>query len=325
MEQKKTLWIIAAVGVFLLVVLGGAMFIYGPTKKASGTTVTAKLPVEKQVNNGWNQLPPSPNYNPNAMPYQNNGFNAQDVSEMVVLSENTKVYGFNTEDVDRTSSQLQPPAGNANQPLTQTIDLNALKKEYLGELQTPSNQNQNVNITVNIPDSYGKAADSYVTVQAPVSVSSEYYNQEVESKAKYTTKNTYEPAPAEKVPAPKYTEPEVNAPVKTPAPSVKTTTVTSAGSKTTTVTTSAAKPVTRFWVQVAAYSNKNTAENARSTLSEKKISSDIYTYQDAKDKLYYRVRVGPFTTKSEAEYWKAKIVEIKDFTNAGSYVTSTTD
>ena len=55
----------------------------------------------------------------------------------------------------------------------------------------------------------------------------------------------------------------------------------------------------------------------------KKINSDIYTYEDAKSKLFYRVRVGPFTTKSEAEYWQSKIVEIADFAKAGSYVTST--
>ena len=102
---------------------------------------------------------------------------------------------------------------------------------------------------------------------------------------------------------------------------------TSSGASNTSVTTkdtaSKSASVTRFWVQVAAYSNKKTAENARSVLSDKKINSDIYTYEDNKSKLFYRVRVGPFTTKSEAEYWQSKIVEISDFSKSGSYVTST--
>ena len=81
---------------------------------------------------------------------------------------------------------------------------------------------------------------------------------------------------------------------------------------------------TQFWVQVAAYSNKKGAEGARTILDDNKIPSDIFTYRDNKDKLYYRVRVGPYTTKSEAEYWRTKIVKIKEIDNANdSYVTST--
>ena len=81
---------------------------------------------------------------------------------------------------------------------------------------------------------------------------------------------------------------------------------------------------TQYWVQVAAYSNKKGAEGARTILDENKIPSDIFTYRDNNDKLYYRVRVGPYTTKSEAEYWRTKIVKIKEIDNANdSYVTST--
>ena len=89
--------------------------------------------------------------------------------------------------------------------------------------------------------------------------------------------------------------------------------------------TGATAAVTRFWVQVAAYTNKKTAENAREILSENKITSDIFTYQDNKNRLFYRVRVGPYTTKSEAEYWQAKISKISDFSKEQSFVTSTND
>ena len=34
MEQKRILWITAAVGIFLLVVLGGALIIYSPQTRA---------------------------------------------------------------------------------------------------------------------------------------------------------------------------------------------------------------------------------------------------------------------------------------------------
>ena len=90
-------------------------------------------------------------------------------------------------------------------------------------------------------------------------------------------------------------------------------------------TVEAKNVVTQYWVQVAAYSNKKGAENARTILDENKINSDIFTYKDNKDKLFYRVRVGPYTTKSEAEYWRTRIVKIDDFAKANSYVTSTTN
>ena len=85
------------------------------------------------------------------------------------------------------------------------------------------------------------------------------------------------------------------------------------------------KGVTRYWVQVASYSNKKGAENARSILDENKIPSDIFTYTDTKNNLFYRVRIGPYTTKSEAEYWKARIEQIDFFKNSKCYVTTTTD
>ena len=334
MEQKKTLWIIAAVGVFLLVVLGGGLIAFRQTK-ASVSTVTKNSPIEKKGPEGWAPAP-----EPQGLPYQNNGFTT--TNDMVVLSENTKIYGFNSESVNESKDMIQAPGYENTEapaaptvPSSQTIDLNDLRREAATGLQ-PQPSNQNINISINLPESGIKPADNYVTVQAPVSVSSEYYTQEVESK-NVSRMNPPAKAPAEAVDAPKAADKAVppaakaepkapSAPKTAAAPkAAATASKNTAAASTPKASASAAKPVTRYWVQVAAYSNKNTAENARSILTEKKITSDIYTYQDAKEKLYYRVRIGPFTTKSEAEYWKAKIGEIKDFANAGSYVTSTTD
>jgi hypothetical protein len=59
-------------------------------------------------------------------------------------------------------------------------------------------------------------------------------------------------------------------------------------------------------------------------LDENRIPADIFTYEDNKGKLFFRVRVGPYTTKSEAEYWRTRINKIDTFAKAESYVTSTT-
>lgn len=290
MEQKKTLWIIAAVGIFLLVVFGAAMFIWAPTARKA--PVIAKAPVvqtgTQYQNNGWTNNPPA------ETPVKESA--SANVQDMFVVSENTTVLGFD-----------QPAASNE----ATTIDLNALKKELSTELQAsspvaqvPASQPQNINITVNIPES-----EKQLTVQAPVMVASDYY---IQTQAPAKEHHAEVPPASANKPAAVAS----NNSKQTPVASTKTVV---------TNTTTISKTITRYWVQVAAYSNKKTAEGARTVLTEKKITSDIYTYQDAKDTLFYRVRVGPFSTKSEAEYWKSKIVEISDFKKAGSYVTSTVD
>ena len=293
MEQKKTLWIIAAVSVFLLVVVGGAMIVFNPTGGSSRRTASIN-PVEKTAqvssSSGWT----------NNTTVEPAGTSSPQVSDMFVVSENTTVLdlGQGSSSVAATDSQ------------STTIDLNALKRELAADgALAQTNPQNNINITVNLTDKENTAK----VEEPPVVLTTEYYTgkaKEAEATEKATAVKKTETAVAKATPAAS----------KSTASSSKTTTKTNPS---TSSRTAGAATVTRFWVQVAAYSNKKTAENARSVLSDKKINSDIYTYEDAKSKLFYRVRVGPFTTKSEAEYWQSKIVEISDFAKAGSYVTST--
>ncbi len=302
MEQKKTLWIIAAVSVFLLVVVGGAALIFnqnlGSTKRVASTfpvEKTTQAQAQASTSSGWTNSSVA-----------DTSTSSPTVNDMFVVSENTTVLGFNqpaqTEEAEST-----------------TIDLNALKKELAANAAV--SQPQNINITVNLSESESQAK----VEEPPVVLTSEYYvksAKEAEASEKAAAvKQTQEVAKAE----PAKTTPAATSSSSTKASSAKTSTAStsSVSTKTAATSTTKANPITRFWVQVAAYSNKKTAENARSVLSEKKINSDIYTYEDNKSKLFYRVRVGPFTTKSEAEYWQSKITEISDFAKAGSYVTST--
>ena len=78
-----------------------------------------------------------------------------------------------------------------------------------------------------------------------------------------------------------------------------------------------------FWVQAASFANKNGADAARSVLDENKIPADVFTYKDGKGKVFYRVRIGPYVTKSEAEYWRTRVGQINDFKSGESYITQT--
>lgn len=77
----------------------------------------------------------------------------------------------------------------------------------------------------------------------------------------------------------------------------------------------------KYWVQAASYTSKKTADSARATLEESRIPAEIFTFKDSKNKLFYRLRVGPYTTKSEAEYWKNRVAQIDQFKNVQSYIT----
>ena len=292
MEQRKTLWIIAAVSVFLLVVLGVALIFSQSSSRTIQTT--SIIPVEKNnYSDGWSS-PANTQQNPvKTEETIENSSDSVQVKDMFVVSENTTIFDLNQDGT--------------------TIDLNTLKSQYVSE-----------NATVPVTTTTVENKDVVVKNEA-----TEYYVGTTEPKKE----SAAVAEKTEKATSVKQTETKVSTPVittttkttttaKTSSTTTKTTSSTTASTKPAASTTTE-KPVTRYWVQVASYTNKKTAENSRAILSDSKINSDIYTYQDENGKLYYRVRVGPYTTKSEAEYWMAKIAQISDFSKAGSYVTVT--
>ena len=281
MEQKKTLWIIAAVGVFLLVVLGVPAILHYPSRNPVPAYASIS-PVEKsKPSSGWTK-PAAEVSAP------------EKVNDLVVLADNATVY----------SPNVTSPASSVSSDGATTIDLNALKNEIISETQA-SSQPQNINITVNIPETKSTEKTTEKTTVITPFAEPKAPKAEV---AKAETPKTSAPVTAKPV------KEKVTKSVSQPKPAAQTA---SPAPK-------AEPKKTQFWVQVAAYSNKKGAEGARSVLDDNKIPSDIFTYRDNKDKLYYRVRLGPYTTKSEAEYWRTKIVKIKEIDNANdSYVTST--
>ncbi len=288
MEQKKILWIIAAVGAFLLFVLGAAFIMYPKAPKVEQTVTTRTLPENKNQqkvssiteDDGWTK----------------NVEVQKDVTvkDLTVFSENTNVYGFDT-----------TPTTEENLNAGETIDLNELKNQV-----SQDSSKQDINVTVQIKDSDTKSSVTTTTENSLQKSSTEQkddYN--VEKNESDVQKSS------------------VSKITKTNTTSVKTATTSSQSKTSASSTTATAKTPTvktQYWVQVGSYSNKKTAEDARSKLEENKVPSDIFTYEDNKGKLFYRVRVGPYTTKSEAEYWRSKIVKIDEFAKAESYIASTT-
>lgn len=294
MEQKRTLWIMAAVGVFLLVVLGAALILYSPTARSSQTIATVS-PSNKQTSNGWVSLAPAENET--TIPQTK-------MPATEVLSEQTN------------EVPLQNVI-NSEEKITRVAELTVYADKATIISNNPNEMN---NVVATVPSSVPEqktAEQTHHTVinnTTTIDINPVISEKPVVTPKNELTKNTIETT------SKKVAEKPVSKPKKVTSTKATTSTTTTAK-----VTKTPAKPkVVQYWVQVTSLKSKKSAENAREVLDENKITADIFTYKDKKDQLFYRVRVGPYTTKSEAEYWQSKIAKIDTFASSSSYITSTT-
>ena len=307
MEQKRTLWIMAAVGVFLLVVLGAALILYSPTARSSQTIATVS-PSNKQTSNGWVSLAPAENET--TIPQTK-------MPATEVLSE-------------QNNEVPQQNVINSEEKITRVAELTVYADKATIISNNPNEMN---NVAAAVPSSVPEqktAEQTHHTVinnTTTIDINPVISEKPVVTPKNELTKNTIETTSkkvAEKPVVKQVAKKEVSKPVSKP----KKVTSTKATTSTTTTakkTKTPAKPkVVQYWVQVTSLKSKKSAENAREVLDENKITADIFTYKDKKDQLFYRVRVGPYTTKSEAEYWQSKIAKIDTFASSSSYITSTT-
>lgn len=298
MEQKRTLWIMAAVGVFLLVVLGAALILYSPTARSSQTIATVS-PSNKQTSNGWVSLAPAENET--TIPQTK-------MTATEVLSE-------------QNNEVPQQNVINSEEKITRVAELTVYADKATIISNNPNEMN---NVVATVPSSVPEqktAEQTHHTVinnTTTIDINPVISEKPVVTPKNELTKNTIETT-SKKV-AEKPVVKQVSKPKKVTSTKATTSTTTTAK-----VTKTPAKPkVVQYWVQVTSLKSKKSAENAREVLDENKITADIFTYKDKKDQLFYRVRVGPYTTKSEAEYWQSKIAKIDTFASSSSYITSTT-
>jgi DedD protein len=75
-----------------------------------------------------------------------------------------------------------------------------------------------------------------------------------------------------------------------------------------------------YWVQTGSFSVKARAEGVKETLASKGISS-IIENREVNGKTFFRVRVGPYTSQEEADYWLPLIKSINGFENSQVWKT----
>lgn len=309
MEQKKTLWIVAASGVFLLVVAGAALLL---SFQKTGTSQTYSNPADGWVSSA--KVPDSSIFAENNQALNSSSQTAeQDAVQPLPQSDANTIaqtgfepqnqFAQNTNQQNESSTPNENPINAKNVTVitdsalvygtgtTTTIDLNALKTNPNAVSQvTPQN--------------------TYTADQIKENNRSEKSEKPSIPQAKTESK----PKTVAKTTAVSKTLPKKETPAKTVTATAKTSSKTAKSAKTT-----AQKPVS-YWIQVGSYEAKKSADEARTSLENNKIPNEVFTYNDTKGILFYRVRVGPYTTKSEAEYWQKRIASTNEFAKVNSYI-----
>ncbi len=278
MEQKKTLWIIAASGVFLLVVLGAALLLN--SSPASVPTTAAITTIDRTPVAATNETP--------------NIYPIQTPSSENVLDANTLAF-------QKTENGI---SGEEN-PFETNASAESVSQGNAVQVDS-ANLTINTN-TTNIELKTSAAPSSNLTATSRA-------GEEALAKANGSNKNSNYVASAQN-------EKNVVATRSNSSSASNSTNAKSTQNAQKKTVSTSAPLATKYWVQAASFTNKKSADSARTELDENKIPAEVFTYKDKKDTLFYRVRVGPYTTKSEAEYWKSRIGSLDFFKDTQSYVT----
>lgn len=329
MEQKRTLWIIAAVGVFLLVVLGAALILYSPAARSKQTIANYKNETRHEPgDNGWISLAPAEEKTDSDYLNQNDFSNdfSMDKKQNEIqksVSGSGKENSANTnENAANESAKNENSSGNVTRigELTVYVDNITLNKNQSAENRTESgtilNQNDERTTTIDLTSSKSSGNKNTGIISSAdrnTKIASQTAKTESKTQGKNETQNVSQVKQKVSVAA-----------AGTNAKSAQNTQKANASSNSN--ANAAAKKVsttTQYWVQVTSLTSRKNADEAREVLGENKIPADVFTYTDSKNRLFYRVRVGPYTTKSEAEYWQTRIAKIEGFKDSQSYVAQT--
>lgn len=300
MEEKRILWISAAVGIFLLIVIGAAWILYAPHKNAD----SASILTQEQNENTWILTPQASGSALAEAPKEEVPARPAGTAPAVLPSDAAVSNEISDQANTVQSKDLTIISNNttvfAKDGVT-TIDLTASGRAPEQQaIEAPAGSENARDVKTVVPAQSGNEVRAAETVQ-PQSV---------------------KPATAGTQSA-QSTQAQKSAPSAQKAAAAKP--ANSAAKNTGKPKAAAAKTASvpdRFWVQAASFTDKENAENARSILANEKIPAEVFTYRDKNGRTFYRLRVGPYTTESEAQYWNSRIKLIEHFSSTQSYVTN---
>ena len=294
MEQKRTLWILVSAGIFLCFVFGTAFIVSNATSKKN------KSSVAKDSSAIW------------VAPYE---------STPVTSSEPVISTGLNPHVETASNDSAADPEPSATSSLDAALDHPA---EGVTTAVVPETDSSKSDSSARVADASSETSKpATTTFNLSETSSTSVSNVTAQNKAAETAMKNTEAAHQKNVVAKtldESTQKKSSASVAKAETPKKSTAPKAASSAPKAQSSSQTLP-DRYWVQAASYSSKKKADEARALLDENKIQCEVFTY-DASGTLYYRVRVGPYLNKDEAEYWKKQVDAIELFANAGTYIVN---
>ncbi|MDR1419930.1 MAG: SPOR domain-containing protein [Treponema sp.] len=277
MEKKKIILVAVSVGVFLVIAISAAILIVAP--KTSGTAVAAVRPVSPGLPRDY-RTPEAASRPDSRIP----GEGAQPASVDAV-------------DMVRNADGIQgiqsPPQATAIQE--NHFYINGENAEDSYRVEANNMEASPSRVVINVPKPTTAAVPD-----VPVPARTETAAAGNRARAAAPARETAAPAAsgagsARTGSAPAGNAKAGNAAAKTPA--------------------AASSAYRDYWVQAGAFSAKIRAEGAREILASKGITS-IIENRVVDGKTWYRVRVGPYTSENEANYWLSLVKTIDGFTES---------
>ena len=280
MEQKKILWVILSVSLFVLIIFGIALFLYSParnsaTAQAGGETVpyeagSASASVDPDV---W----------------------ARDPDRVAGLDRNApsatgNIINLNNLNIISTDGQSEQNGIDVSELTAEagTAEVSGLPKELAEQIGIETTAEQLEEQTAPVKNE--------VPAQSQTAASMQAQSKPIGEKKPAVEKKSTQ-ASASVTITPQANKPQAKTPAAKPA---------------------APKVQTLYWVQTASLANRINAERARDKLAARHMKVEIFTKETSAG-LTHRVRVGPFTNSTEANYWLNSIKKIEGFEK--SYVT----
>jgi DedD protein len=283
MEKKKLLLVAISVGVFLVIVIGASILVFSP-RSPSPAAVAIKPSAGRPVSAG----------NPEDI----------EIPELPASVDATELVK-NPSDI----RELQiPPA--SNKPAQDNVfyiygENSQSTADPIERTPAKTNTNANTRVVIDVPRPVTAAVPDAPRNPSRATVSSVQPTTRQNS-TEDTPKPTAVPRPAASTPKPAVTASRPVAAASKPAAT------TVAAKPTVPASAIPARAYDNYWVQTGAFSTKVRAEGVKETLASKGIISLIENH-DAEGKTLYRVRVGPYTSKNEADYWLTLIKSIHGF------------
>ncbi len=281
MEQKKIIWIIAGVSVSLILVVVLAFFVFGPRNAESYAFAKAQRAAKARA---LARAQSSQSDSPSE-------WKRVDFIASAADGEVAKENASSTEESEASPLPSSSATSSSGNIIFYYGDREAGERDY-AELKPQEDGSLVIDL---------KGAPRPTKPQEPEKKEELSLAQEKEK----TVPSTASPTPVAKA-SPKKTNasPAKTTPKQQPARVAK----------------PKPKLVEQFFVQTGSYSTKARADAVKAELAEKKIVS-IVEIREIEGKTYFRIRVGPYHSKNEAEYWLSLIKTLEGFED--SYVTMT--